>query len=67
MQVIITIPKENFGRTTYYCSEKKKIPITYVKKEATKFDISEYERIVSTMYSLSLVFEVSIKLKVLNE
>ena len=68
MYIIISIPKEESRRTAYYSRITKNIlPFVYEKRKATRFDISDYDGIVSTMYSLSLTFGVPIKLKVINE
>jgi len=68
MYIIISIPKEGHRRTAYYSkTTKNDLPFVYEKRKATRFDISDYDGIVSTMYSLSLTFGVPIKLKVTNE
>ena len=68
MYIIISIPKEESRRTAYYSRTTKNIlPFVYEKRKATRFDISDYDSIVSTIYCLSLTFGVPIKLKVVNE
>ena len=68
MYIIISIPKEGHRRTMHYSkTTKNDLPFIYEKRKATRFDISDYDGIVSTMYSLSLTFGVPIKLKVVNE